>query len=111
MGNDRVDLVPGTLDMMVMKAVSGDPMHGFGIARWIEATTGDRLTVEERALYPALHRMEKRGLLTSEWGKTERGRRARYYRLTTAGRAELVDLTERWEGSAWAVRTILDAEA
>ena len=111
MADDRVDLVPGTLDMMAMKAVSGDPMHGFGIARWIEATTGDRLTVEEGALYPALHRLEKRGLLASEWGKTEHGRRARYYHLTDSGRSELAALRARWEGSAWAVRQVLDAEA
>ena len=62
-------------------------------------------------MYPALHRLEKRGLLSSEWGKTERGRRARYYQLTDAGRAELVALQARWEGSAWAVRQVLDAEA
>lgn len=111
MVDDRVDLVPGTLDMMVMKAVSGAPMHGFGIARWIEATTGDRLTVEEGALYPALHRMEKRGVLVSEWGKTDHGRRARFYRLTESGRVTLDELRARWEGSAWAVRQILDAEA
>jgi PadR family transcriptional regulator len=107
----RVDLVPGTLDMMVMKAVSGESLHGFGIARWIEAVTGDRLTVEEGALYPALHRMEKRGWLSSEWRRTEHGRRARYYRVTSAGRGELEALRARWEGSAWAVRQVLDSEA
>jgi PadR family transcriptional regulator PadR len=110
MMGERVDLVPGTLDMMVMKAVSGDSLHGFGIARWIEAVTGDRLTVEEGALYPALHRMEKRGWLASEWSRTEHGRRARYYRVTAAGQSELEALRERWEGSAWAVRQVLDAE-
>ncbi|MDX1646795.1 MAG: PadR family transcriptional regulator [Longimicrobiales bacterium] len=110
MGDERAELVPGTLDMLVMKAVSAESLHGFGIARWIEATTGDRLTVEEGALYPALHRMEKRGALTSEWRKTERGRRARFYRLTAQGRRELVNLRARWESSAWAVRQILDAE-
>jgi len=108
--SDRVGLVPGTLDMMVMKAVSAEALHGFGIARWIEATTGDRLTVEEGALYPALHRMEKRGWLTSEWGRTDHGRRARYYRLTDAGLGELEALRARWEGSAWAVRQVLDSE-
>ena len=111
MMSERVDLVPGTLDMMVMKAVSAEGLHGFGIARWIEAITGDRLTVEEGAMYPALHRMEKRGWLTSEWGRTERGRRARYYRLTAMGRAELETLQERWEGSSWAVRQVLNTGA
>lgn len=109
--DDRVDLVPGTLDMLVLKALSAESSHGFGIARWIEDVTGDRLTVEEGALYPALHRMEKRGWLTSEWKRTEHGRRARYYRLTDQGREELEALRARWEGSAWAVRRVLDAEA
>lgn len=108
---EPVDLVPGTLDMLVMKAVAKESLHGFGVARWIEAVTGDRLTVEEGALYPALHRMEKRGWLTSEWRRTEHGRRARYYRITADGRKELEALRRRWEGSAWAVRQVLDAEA
>ncbi|NIQ56599.1 MAG: PadR family transcriptional regulator, partial [Gemmatimonadetes bacterium] len=72
MGDDRVELVPGTLDMLVLKALSAESSHGFGVARWIEEVTGDRLTVEEGALYPALHRMEERGWLTSEWRKTDR---------------------------------------
>lgn len=110
MGDERAELVPGTLDMLAMKALSGESLHGFGIARWIEAVTGDRLTVEEGALYPALHRMEKRGALTSEWQRTEHGRRARYYSLTDRGREELADLRGRWESSARAVRQILDAE-
>lgn len=107
---ERVDLVPGTLDMMIMKAVSAESLHGFGIARWIEGVTGDRLTVEEGALYPALHRMEKRGWLSSEWSRTEHGRRARYYRVTTDGARQLEALRTRWEDSAWAVRQVLEAE-
>lgn len=107
----RVDLVPGTLEMLAMKAVSGEPQHGFGIARWIEAVTGDRLTVEEGALYPALHRMEERGWLDSDWQRTEHGRRARYYRLTGEGEAELERQQARWEGSVWAVRKVLEAKA
>lgn len=106
----RVDLVPGTLDMLVMKAVAAERLHGFAVARWIEAVTGDRLTVEEGALYPALHRMEKKGWLASEWRRTEHGRRARYYTLTSAGAAELERRIERWEGSAWAVRRVLGTE-
>lgn len=107
---ERVDLVPGTLDMLVMKAVFAESLHDFGIARWIESVTGNRLTVEEGALYPALHRLEKRDRLTSEWQRTEHGRRARYYRLTPDGLRELDALRERWEGSAWAVRQVLEAE-
>lgn len=106
----RVELVPGTLDMLVMKAVGAEPRHGFGIARWIEAVTGERLTVEEGALYPALHRMERRGWLASEWRRTEHGRRARYYTLTPEGARELGRQIERWEGSAWAVRKVLETE-
>ena len=109
--DERVELVPGTLDMLVMKAVSAERLHGFGIARWIERVTGDRLTVEEGALYPALHRLEKRGWLSSEWDRTPNGRRARYYGLTAEGAEELDGLRARWEGSAWAVRRVLDAEA
>jgi len=108
---DRVELLPGTLDMLVLKAVSVEALHGFGIARWIERVTGDRLTVEEGALYPALHRMEERGWLDSAWQRTDRGRRARYYRLTKAGAQELDARRTRWEGSAWAVRRVLEAEA
>jgi len=107
---DRVDLVPGTLDMLILKAVSGEARHGFGIARWIEAVTGDRLTVEEGALYPALHRLEKRGALTSEWQRTAHGRRARFYRPTPAGEAELQEQVDRWSGSAHAVQQVLEAE-
>ena len=106
----EINLVPGTLDMMVMKAVSQEPRHGFGVARWIEGVTRDRLTVEEGALYPALHRMEKRGWVSSDWGRTEHGRRARYYRLTAAGKKELARLAARWSDSAWAVDEVLGAE-
>ena len=110
MSEPRVELVPGTLDMLVMKSVGGEPQHGFGIARWIESVTGNRLTVEEGALYPALHRMERKGWLSSEWRRTDYGRRARYYALTKEGAAELARLIERWEGSAWAVQRVLEAE-
>jgi PadR family transcriptional regulator PadR len=106
----RVELVPGTLDMLIMKALATEPQHGFGIARWVEAVTGDRLTVEEGALYPALHRMERKGWLSSEWRRTEHGRRARYYALTPDGAAELQRQIERWEGSTWAVRQVLESE-
>ncbi len=108
MGDEaRVDLLPGTLEMLILKAVQGTPLHGFGVARWIEGVTGDRLSVEEGALYPALHRMEKKGWLTSEWTRTDRGRRARVYRPTAEGLEELQRQVARWEGSAWAVRRVL----
>lgn len=104
-----VDLVPGTLDMLILKAVAGEALHGFGIARWIESMTGDRLSVEEGALYPALHRMEAKGWLASEWQRSDRGRRARFYQITEDGREELAARKARWEGSVWAVGRILEA--
>ena len=106
---EPVELVPGTLDMLILKAVAGEALHGFGIARWIESVTGDRLSVEEGALYPALHRMEAKGWLSSDWQRSERGRRARFYRITDEGRAELTERKARWAGSVWAVGQILDA--
>ncbi len=109
MEEERVDVVPGTLDMLILKACAAEPRHGFGVARWIESVTARRLTVEEGALYPALHRMEKRGWLESTWQVTENGRRARYYAVTPAGHAELAGQIERWRGSSWAVERVLGA--
>lgn len=105
--NEKVELLQGTLEMMLLRAVAGAPMHGFGIARWIESVTHDRLTIEEGALYPALHRMEKRGWLRSEWRVTENGRRARLYSLTAEGRGHLAGEVHRWEGAAWAIERVL----
>lgn len=108
--NEKVELLQGTLDMLVLKALAGDALHGFGVARWIESVTGQRLSVDEGALYPALHRMEKRGWLEAAWRMTENRRRAKYYRLTEAGRRELTSQVKRWAGSAWAVEAVLGAE-
>jgi PadR family transcriptional regulator, regulatory protein PadR len=82
-------LLKGTLDVLVLKTLSWGPMHGFEITRWLENRSGGRLDVTDAALLQALHRLEARGLLTAEWGVTKNERRARYYKLTTAGRAEL----------------------
>jgi PadR family transcriptional regulator PadR len=82
-------LLKGTLDVLVLKTLSWGPMHGFEITRWLENRSGGRLDVTDAALLQALHRLEARGLLTGEWGMTRNERRARYYKLTTAGRAEL----------------------
>jgi len=85
-----VEILPGTLELLVMKAVASvESMHGFDILRWLRDATDEALIVEEGSLYPALHRMERRGWLDSEWGVSERGKRAKYYRLTGAGRQEL----------------------
>lgn len=91
-----VDLLQGTLDFLILKTLTLGPMHGFEVARWIRDTTEQALVIEEGALYPALHRMERRGWLAAEWALTEQNRRAKYYQLTPAGRARL-----RTEGAEW----------
>ncbi len=83
------DLLRGTLDALILKTLSWGPQHGYGVARWIKQTSGDALVVEDRALYLALHRLEDRGLVESDWGLSENNRRARFYQLTSLGRAEL----------------------
>ena len=103
------DLYIGTLDMLILKALSWGPMHCYGIGRWIRHTTEDVLTVQEGALYPALHRIQRRGWLDEEWGVTETGREAKYYRLTPAGRRQLRSEVERWRAYAQAVSAALDA--
>lgn len=95
----RLTVVQGTLELLVLRTLdtADTPMHGFAILDWIRQTTNDELVVEDGALYPALRRMEARGWLTSDWGVSEKGRRARYYTLTSAGRKALVEQTTRWE--------------
>src|SRR5215210_3685824 len=90
------DLFVGTLDILVLKAVSWGPRHGYAIGRWIRETTEDVLTVQEGALYPALHRLERRSLLAEEWRVTETGREAKFYSLTAEGRAQLRAEVVRW---------------
>jgi len=100
MPRETVDLLQGTLDLLVLKTLSWGSTHGYGIARWIQQVTGDVLSVEEGSLYPALHRLEKRGWISSDWGLSENNRRAKYYQLTARGRQQL-----RAETSSWAVFT------
>src|SRR5581483_1602527 len=104
-----VDLLQGTLDLIVLKTLSWGPMHGFGIARWIQLTTRDVLQVEEGSLYPALYRMETRGWIRATWALTENGRRAKYYRLTPAGKRQLVSETESWDRLTGAIGRIMTA--
>jgi transcriptional regulator len=87
--SDRADLLPGTLDMLILKTVSRQVMHGYGIAEHIRQVSADMLKVEEGSLYPALQRLQLQGLIASEWGHSANNRKARYYRLTTAGRRAL----------------------
>jgi PadR family transcriptional regulator PadR len=103
------DLYVGTLDVLILTALSWGPMHGYGIGRWIRQTTEDVLSVQEGALYPALHRLQRRGWLDEEWGVTETGREAKYYRLTAAGRKQLRSEIERWRAYARAVSAALEA--
>ena len=106
-----IDLLQGTLDLMILKAVSWRPLHGYAIARWIQRTTGDVLRVEEGSLYPALHRLEERGHVEAEWGVSENNRRAKFYRLTTRGRAELQSEASSWARFSEAVFKVVDATA
>ena len=100
-------LLKGTLDVLVLKTLSWGPMHAFEITTWLEDRSGGRLAVEDAALMQALHRMEERGLLAAEWGVTEKGRRARYYRLTNAGKAHLKAETAALTDYVDALTTIL----
>lgn len=97
------DLFTGTLDLLILKALTWGPRHGYAIGRWIRETTADVLVVQEGALYPALHRLERKGLLDEEWGESETGRQAKYYTLTPRGRAHLRAERKRWETFAGAV--------
>ena len=104
-----VSVLKGTLDVLVLKALSWGPMHGFGIAVWLEQRSGGVLGIEDSALYQALQRLEERGLVQAEWGITEKRRRARYYQLTAAGRQHLRAETSSWMRYAGAVTEILRA--
>ncbi|HYL97368.1 MAG TPA: PadR family transcriptional regulator [Blastocatellia bacterium] len=105
----KMDLLQGTLDMLVLKTLSLGPMHGFAIARWIRETTDDALQLEEGTLYPALYRMERKGWIASRWRVTENKRRARYYSLTPAGRKQLERESESWLNMAKAIAQIMRA--
>jgi transcriptional regulator len=102
-----VDLLQGTLDVLILKTLSGRAMHGYGIARWIQQLTDDVLQVEEGSLYPCLHRMERRGWLEGGWGMSENNRRAKFYRLTPAGRRQLNAESATWMTFAQAVTKVL----
>ncbi len=100
-------LVRGTLDLMILKTLSWGPMHGLGVLRWIEQATRAELQIEEGALYPSLHRMEQKGWLEAEWGYTEAGRKAKFYRLSPGGRRQLTAELSRWERYTRAVDLVL----
>ena len=104
-------LLKGTLDVLVLKTLSWEPMHGYNIIHWIRQQTGGGLDVDDAALYQSLHRLEGRGLLRSEWGVSENNRRAKYYELTKRGRAELAAEAKRWQSFAASVLSVLQARS
>ncbi len=107
--HDGLRLLQGTLDLLVLNALKRGPSHGYAVASWIRTVTGERLQIEDGALYTALHRMEKRGWLESEWGLTDSNRRAKFYRLSPAGRKQLRQDARTWVEYAKAVFAVLKA--
>ena len=101
------NLFTGTLDLLMLQTLKQGPKHGYGIGKWLAETTGGAVALEESALYPALHRLEKKGLIRGGWGLTDTGRRARFYTLTKKGLKNLLGETARWEEHAGAVFTVL----
>jgi PadR family transcriptional regulator PadR len=104
---EALELLQGTLDVLILKTLSWGPRHGYAVARWLHDTSDDVLRVEEGALYPALHRLEHRGLIESEWGLSENNRRAKYYQLTAQGRRQLRAKATSWARYAAAVSKVL----
>jgi PadR family transcriptional regulator PadR len=107
--DDEASLLQGTLDMMILKTLTRGAMHGYAITEFIQETSENLLRVEEGALYPALHRLELRGWLASEWGLSENNRRAKYYRLTPAGRKQLAAESAAWHRLSGAVMRVMEA--
>lgn len=106
--NEPGELLRDTLDLLILKTLSRGEMHGYDVAEYIEETSEEVLRVEEGALYPALHRLEVRGLLAAEWGVSDNNRRAKYYRLTAAGRKQLAEETAHWKRISSAIARILE---
>ena len=109
MTKPNVDLLQGTLDLLILKTVAMEPMHGWGISQRIQQMSADVLRVQQGSLYPALHRLEQQGWIASKWGESENGRKAKYYNLTKKGRKQLEVETTNWERLAAAVVQILEA--
>lgn len=103
------NLFTGTLDLLILRSLEWGPLHGYAIGRWIRESSGDVLQVEEGVLYPALHRLEDRGWLRAEWGRTETNRRAKFYALTAAGRRAVDQERARWTAHTAAVAAVLGA--
>ena len=110
MSKAQLDLLQGTLDMLILKTIALGPMHGWGISQRIQQVSRDVLRVNQGSLYPALHRLEASGWIESEWGASEKNRQAKFYRLTRAGQKQLREETAQWERMAGAVARILSVE-
>ena len=111
MADKDIDLIQGTLNVLILKTLAWGPANGYAIAQWVRELTSGDIALEEGALYPALHRMEHRGWVTAEWGMSENNRRAKYYRLTPDGRRVLRERTQSWERLVLAVGKVLHANA
>ena len=107
MPQPQKELLHGTLDTLILKTVATGKRHGYAIARWLEETTSDALQIEDGSLYPALYRLEQRGLISAEWGMSELGRKAKFYKITAAGKKRLAASTEEWARFAGAVSKVL----
>jgi len=105
--NRQMDLLQGTLDLLILKAVSLGPLHGYGVLLRIQQISGEELVIQQGSLYPALYRLEAQGAIASEWGESENNRKAKYYRLTAAGRERLDAETDKWNRMAGIIGTIL----
>jgi transcriptional regulator len=105
------EILRGTLDLLILRALNWGPTHGYGVARWLQHATNDALAIGEGTLYPALHRLEERGWVTASWGTSENNRQAKYYALTRRGRAQLRVETDNWRRYAAAVFSALEAPA
>lgn len=108
MQTETLELLRGTLDLLILRALKVEPTHGYGVLKWIERATGDQLKIEEGSLYPALYRLQKRGWISSEWGLSENNRRARFYALTPLGRTQLDAEVDEFTRFARAIFRALD---
>jgi PadR family transcriptional regulator len=109
MAADRLELVKGTLDVLILKTLSWGPMHGYGVSHWIRQRTEGVLAIEDAALYQALHRLERRKWVSADWGVSENNRRAKFYKLTALGRRQLTSEDSLWRTYARAVFQVLEA--
>jgi PadR family transcriptional regulator, regulatory protein PadR len=104
---EQIELLQGTLDMLILKAVSLGPLHGYGVLLRIQQISGEQLEIQQGSLYPALYRLEHQGLIASEWGESENNRKAKFYRLTAAGRRQLRSETKKWSRMTALIASIL----